>query len=139
MIECAAERNEVFEPQGRVLGAIREGMAVYDRTDRKVGTVRDVFMGGVDPEDARRQAAETAPPPPADDSGSALPRAVAKAFRPNESIPDELRERLEQEGYIAIDAAGLFAGDRYATADQIARVADDRVLLSASSDELARA
>jgi hypothetical protein len=130
--------GEDFEPQGRVFGAIREGMAVYDRADRKVGTVRGVFMGSVDPEDARRQAAEAAPPPPVDDPGSALPRAVAQAFRPNESIPDELRERLEHKGYIAIDRAGLFAGDRYATADQIARVADDRVLLSASSDELAR-
>ena len=74
-----------------------------------------------------------------DDTGGALPRAVAQAFWPNESLPEELRERLEQKGYIAIDAAGLFAGDRYATADQIARVADDRVLLSVSSDELARA
>ena len=131
--------GEVFEPQGRVLGAIREGMAVYDRADRKVGTVRGVFMGGVDPEDAQRQSAEAAPPPPAEDTGSVLPRAVAQAFWPNESLPEELRERLEQKGYIAIDAAGLFAGDRYATADQIARVADDRVLLSVSSDELARA
>jgi hypothetical protein len=130
--------GEVFEPQGRVLAAIREGMAVYDRADRKVGTVRRVFMGGVDPEDAQRQAAEAASPP-ADDLGSALPRAVAQALGPNESIPVELRERLEQEGYIAIDGAGLFAGDRYATADQIARVVDDRVLLSASRDELARA
>ena len=131
--------GEVFEPQGRVLAAIRKGMAVYDRADRKVRAVRRVFMGGVDPEDAQRQAAEAAALPPADDLGSALPRAVAQALGPNESIPDELRERLEQEGYIAIDGAGLFAGDRYATADQIARVVDDRVLLSASRDELARA
>ncbi len=41
-------------------------------------------------------------------------------------------------GYVAIDAAGFFTGDRFATADQVASVEGDRVRLAVADDELIR-
>jgi hypothetical protein len=50
----------------------------------------------------------------------------------------KLRARLQQEGFIRLDAAGFFAADRYITPDQIAHVVGDEVLLRVTRDALIR-
>lgn len=118
-----------------LLNAVTEGMEVEDRDGKRVGKVRDVYFGtGDDIAEARGRAAggvldPTLPgPTPAD--------RLAEAFLPPDPVPEELRSRLLRDGYIQIDAAGLFASDRYATPEQLARVEGQRVALNVSRDEL---
>jgi hypothetical protein len=55
---------------------------------------------------------------------------------PDEDLPREGRDALVRQGYIRIDSAGLFAADMYATADQVAQVGADGVVLSVGRDAL---
>ncbi len=63
-------------------------------------------------------------------------RPLATALSPADPLPREVIERLRQQGFIRIDSAGLFASDRYATAEQIASVSHEGVRLAVSGDEL---
>jgi hypothetical protein len=108
-----------------LLGRIQEGMAVYDRTNEKIGTVRDVYLGA-------EPGAATAPETPAPHSFvDDIAAALAGPGR-----PDVVRSRLRREGFIRIDVSGPFAGDRYAFGSQIRDVAGDAVQLDATRDEL---
>jgi hypothetical protein len=59
----------------------------------------------------------------------------AKAFAVDE-VPEELRERLINQGFVRIDANGLFAADRYITPQQIDSVSGDGLMLNVTKDEL---
>jgi hypothetical protein len=113
-----------------VLRQIREGMEVYDRTGDHIGTVERVHFGA-STEHGRGAATPSAP----DWRDDTLIDVVAEVFAPDE-LPETLRARLLQNGFIRIDASGLFAADRYVTPDQIAGVSGDRVVLRATRDEL---
>jgi hypothetical protein len=95
-----------------LLARIREGMAVYDRDEQKVGTVKDVYLGGED-------LSEAAVP-----EGSALAQA-----------PAALRSRLAAHGFVEV-GTGLLQANRYATGDQVAAVGEDRVTLAVAQDDL---
>jgi hypothetical protein len=47
-----------------------------------------------------------------------------------------LQSKLLMDGYVRMDASGLFASDRFITPDQIARVDGDRVYLTVNRDQL---
>lgn len=161
--------NQFQEQDNTLLAGIEEGMAVYDRENQQVGTVKDVYMrGGSDPADVQRQAIDTGvepqddattltPPPGAraritnrDDRYDDTTRgtwtvggvgAVADVFATGsglDKVPDAIRRRLENEGFIVIDSKGFFASDRYATPGQIAQVERDRIVLNVARDELAQ-
>lgn len=125
-----------MQPSAReILTQVREGMDVYGPDNEKVGTVKQVYMGGgSDPAEMRRQEVETGTPTRGTDE--TFLGDLFSAFTPTEGMPDELRQRLERDGFIEIDSAGLFAGDRFATPDEIARVTGDRVVLSVSKNQL---
>ena len=123
-----------FEQHGP-LTQVREGMDVYDRADRKVGTVKNVYMGNSSAM-ARDQGRAPATAGPSGDGDDSLLENLAEVFVPQDTLPHAFRERLLKEGYIAIDAAGLFAGDRFATPDQIMTVREDRVDLNVGEDGL---
>lgn len=53
-----------------------------------------------------------------------------------DGLPQTERERLLRLGYLRIDAAGIFAGDRYAAADEVAGVDGDVVRLGVGKDRL---
>jgi hypothetical protein len=112
------------------LTLIREGMAVYDHSGEKIGTVEQVHFGA---EGDHGRGAAT--PSTAGDRNDTLMDALRDAFTVDR-IPQTLQARLLQQGFVRIDAAGLFASDRYVTPDQIAEVLDDRVVLRAARDEL---
>lgn len=127
--------QELFTPEGRsILTQIYEGMTVYDRQGEKIGTVKRVYLGAVGAEDEERGlgAATTAA---SETQESSLLEDFAKAFAPD-PLPEVLRNRLLRHGFIRIDSTGLFATDRYALPQQIASVADDRVILQVTRDEL---
>lgn len=123
-----------FEQHGP-LTQVREGMDVYDQANNKVGTVSQVYMGnsdemGIAPGEGPATAGSTG-----DDDDSFL-EDLAEVFVSGNDLPEAFRGRLLREGYIQIDAAGIFTGDRFATPDQIAEVRGDRVALSVPSDDL---
>jgi hypothetical protein len=109
------ERQFELEQVDPILQQIYEGVAVHDRTGRRIGTVEYVYLGEV--------------------AGSLI-EEFAKAVLLTERVPDIWRERLLSYGFIRINRFGLFTADRYALPSQIAGVVDDRVLLNVDLDEL---
>lgn len=112
---------------------VREGLKVFDSTNTEIGTVEWVKFGDDDP---------TTPEPEARDVNrldrdrrDTLIDNIADAFDPNE-LPEEVRDKLVLQGFVRIDAAGLFAADRYVAPDQIERVTGDALMLNVSKDEL---
>jgi hypothetical protein len=118
------------EQEPSVLHRIREGMEVYDRAGEQIGSVERIHFGA-----AGEHGRGAATPSAQDWREDSLVDVVAEAFASDE-IPETLRARLLQNGFIRIDADGLFAADRYVMPDQIASVMDDRVVLRATRDEL---
>lgn len=125
-----------------LLPQIREGMNVRDSADKKIGTVRSVRMGdGNDPVDAQEQARDARGPH--DDRPNAYDATLVSdlastLLSDGDALPAEERQNLEIKGYIQIDSSGLFSADRYASADQIASVKGDDVILNVAGDTLAK-
>lgn len=115
------------------LAQITKGMKVFDRLDNEIGTVERVQISDDDPSTVEVEAAEPAPLNERDDS---FMDNLAEVFAGEDDLPEELRERLMQQGFIRIDSAGLFAADRYVLGEQIMSVADNKVMLKVSKDEL---
>lgn len=125
-----------------LMGVI-EGMSVHDSDGDRIGKVRTVRMGGNDPVDAGRQANEAGSGTTNPDSGdyaTTLINGVAESFTSDDNdLPEEERQNLLNKGYIQIDSSGFFTADRFATAEQIARVAGNDVHLNVDRDELIKA
>lgn len=118
--------------QGNPLLQVEEGMRVFDRMHNEIGTVEWVQIGDDDPATPEVEAATADHPR---ERESSLIDNIAELFAPDQ-LPEEVRERLLQQGFIRIDADGLFAADRYVTPDQILSVEGDAVMLSVTRDEL---
>jgi hypothetical protein len=134
MFDATIENNGLL-PQ------VREGMKVRDSGGDEIGTVARVQMGGGnDPVDAERQAREAAGPdddvPGADNAPLVTNLADAVISGGGDTMSDEERDNRERKGYIEIDSRGLFSANRYATADQIASVAGEDVVLNVAGDAL---
>ena len=122
----------------RTLDQVYEGMAVYDRTGRKVGTVDFVYVGEwADTEDDYSQGQATSSA--LEDREVSLIEDFARAIALTEQIPDALHERLLRYGFMKISSIGLFAASRYVMPDQIASVSDQGVALRVGRDELMKA
>jgi hypothetical protein len=131
-------RQFELEQVDPILLQIYEGMAVQDRTGRKIGTVEYVYLGEV--AESSEQGGYNAQPAAAlASSEGSLIEEFAKAVLLTERVSDIWRERLLSYGFIRINRSGLFTADRYALPSQIAGVADDRVLLNVDLDELLKA
>lgn len=111
---------------------IHVGMKVYDSRHKHIGKVDDLKF----PENADDPGVE-----PADIDGSdrrdreSLVESIAEAFR-SDGIPEVLRERLLTEGYLRLDADGLFAADRYILPEQIASASSEEIVLNVEKDAL---
>ena len=117
-----------------LLNFIREGMTVYDREDKKIGSVERLYFGSSSTAD-QDEYNMPVEPGRADLPRNPLMDAIADVFDPND-VPEEMRERLLQRGFIRIDGAGLFAADRYVMPEQISSVSDEAVYLRVAKDEL---
>ena len=60
---------------------------------------------------------------------------MAEAFG-REEVPEPLRSQLLRDGYLHLDAKGLFASNRYILPEQIARMTADGVQLNVTKDAL---
>jgi hypothetical protein len=112
-----------------MLTNIREGMLVLDSNGDSVGTVEEIFLGTGDDE-AEAYTTQTVVGP---DDGGITPD-IAETFGEGYEMPDVMRRRLLNHGYIRIDTG--FGADRFAMADQVAGVSDDGVHLNVPGDEL---
>jgi hypothetical protein len=112
---------------------IRDGMKVIDSTGEEIGTVEWVHLSDEDPDTPQ---AETVTGDLTDDRNrQSFVHLIADAFS-TDNLPEELRERLMRNGFIRIDATGLFAADRYVLPEQIQAVSGDRVTLNVPRDDL---
>jgi hypothetical protein len=114
------------------LEQVQEGMRVFDRLHHEIGTVDYVKMSDDDPSTPEVEAAE---PDRMPERRETFLDAVADVFR-SDDLPEEIRDRLLQQGFVRIESAGLFAADRYVTPDQIVSVSGDALTLNVSQDEL---
>lgn len=107
--------------------SLHKGMKVYDSTNDEIGVVEDFKFSDEDP---TTPGVEQNDVNPMDiDRDDDLVTIMARAFAGEDDLSDELKEKLLREGFVRIDAEGLFAGDRYITPDQIETVDGDRLLL----------
>jgi hypothetical protein len=113
---------------------VEEGMKVFDRDRNEIGKVEYVQFGDDDPSTVEVEAAA---PSTLDRGRDTLLDNIAEAFAGDE-IPDEIRARLLQQGFVRIDASGIFAADRYVTPEQIASVTGDGLLLNVTKDQLVK-
>ena len=118
-----------------VLKNIHNGMTVYDSENKKIGTVKDFYFGASSDEmQEHGTGAATAPDPSFPEDK--LVEDVAEAFVGVDDIPEEMRKRLLNEGFIRINTSGLFTSDRFAMTDEIERVAGENVYLNVPQDGL---
>ena len=119
--------------QTDVLRRVHEGMKVVDASRKEIGRVDWVQYGNDDPEtlDVEARSTEGMKEPLAD----TLVDNLVDAFRVDD-LPEEIRQRLLMQGFVRIDAAGIFAADRYVLPEQIAGVADDELMLNVEKSEL---
>jgi hypothetical protein len=114
-------------------GQIRIGMKVLDRDRNVIGEIDDLKF----PENAT--APDTEPETDGlmadEDQTGSLMGAIADAFG-RDQLPEALRSRLMREGYVHIDADGLFARDRYILPEQIAALEGDGIVLNVARDDL---
>ena len=116
----------------RLPDSIDIGTRVFDSERREIGKVDGLKYT----ENAIAPDVE-----PATIAGAATPEdrtivdAVADAFC-REEIPEPLRSQLLRDGYIHLDANGLFARDRYILPEQIARVDAEGIQLNVTRDAL---
>ena len=117
-----------------VLESVSEGMKVVDSRNHEIGTVEYIKMVETDPATGQPVANDIEED---DDHRETFLDLVAEAFTDDE-IPEEIQKRLLHDGFIRMDADGLFAADRYVLPDQIARVTSDSVVLKVTKDELVK-
>lgn len=110
---------------------VEKGMRVFDRERHEIGKVEWVQFGDDDPETPEVEA--SGPSTGRDDD--TLIDVIARAFS-TDNVPEEIRERLVQQGFVRIDADGLFAADRYVMPEQIDSVSGEGMMLNVTKDEL---
>ncbi len=112
---------------------IHVGMTVYDNARNEIGKVED-FRFSENEDDPDIEPADI----DATDRHSehSLIDDVTRAFLGDDQLPEVLRDRLLTEGFVRLDANGLFATYRHILPDQIDSVRDDALTLNVSKDEL---
>lgn len=110
---------------------IQVGMKVFDSERREIGRVDGLKY----PENATAPGVEPATVGAADREDATLVDAVAEAFG-REDVPEPLRSQLLRDGYVHLDAKGLFARNRYILPEQISRLDADGVQLNVTQDAL---
>lgn len=115
--------------EGGPIAQVREGMRVVDAAGDEIGKVDFVKMG--DPSAMTAVGEE-----PAGDGGLLGDGGGLFGGDDEPDVPDPFRHELIRVGFIKIDLSGFFTGHRYASADQIASVSGDTVMLSVTKDDL---
>lgn len=120
-----------------LLKSAHKGMQVLDNANKRIGTVKDIYFGADSDEMSKHGAgAATAPNPSVRENSLVEDLARGLVDFPGEDLPQEMRQRLINEGYLQIDTAGILRSDRFILPEQIVRVGDDNVYLNVSLEGL---
>jgi hypothetical protein len=114
---------------------VEEGMKVFDSNRNAIGTVEYVQFGDDDPSTPQLESVSVSDPR---DRRRSLIDNIADAFTAGDNIPDEIRERLLHQGFVRIDADGIFEADRYVTPEQIDSVSNDGLMLNVTREQLVK-
>lgn len=129
-----------YEQKGmgsNLLKQVHEGMKVYDREGREIGTVERIYLGDQSEVEDRLGTGPATPstPGPVPGEGTWV-NAIGEGLSDDDDIPEVIRARLLTSGFFEVDTSGIFSSDRYVMPEQIASVDRDRVQLSVREDEL---
>lgn len=126
------EQSFNWESTQDALRHVREDMYVYDRSGERIGKVTEIVFGETD-----ERGLGAATPSSRSLRGDTIVDRMADAVGGGETMPESVRQRMLQEGYIRVNLEGIFSGSRYVLAGQIDRVQDDQVLLRITRDQMA--
>ncbi|MBU1526837.1 MAG: hypothetical protein KKC12_10765 [Alphaproteobacteria bacterium] len=115
------------------LRSVHEGMKVYDARNHEIGKVDWVQFGADDPSTPELEA--TSIEGMEQPQNHSLMNDLAEAFRADE-VPEVVHEKLMMQGFIRLDADGIFAADRYIMPDQISSVSNDKLTLKVEKSDL---
>lgn len=124
------------QPTHEYMLEIEEGMEVYDRDNKKVGTVEEVFIGesSSEPHERGRESVTGSETDPG--ARQTFLDDIIRGFNLDEDLPETVRARMRREGFIRVDRAGLLGSDRIILPDEIASVSEGKVQLKVARDEL---
>lgn len=117
--------------------SVQDGMTVYDRGMNAIGVIETFRVGDDDPALPGAEAAGVSPILEQDQNS--LTSILADIFSPDDGLPREIQEKALREGFIRLDADGLFARDRYIFPEQIDRVTAEGVVLNVEKSDLLHA
>ena len=133
------EFTPVMENHGTsTLGEVRMGMNVYDSTGEYIGDVSYLYLGAATQEEVERGTGPARDLALENDDDDSFVEMLANTFT-TEEIPEEMLARLRQHGFLRIDTNGIFASDRFATAEEISSIEEDGVHLTVAYDQLGAA
>ncbi len=138
-------------PTNEILRKVHGGMDIIDRSGKKLGSVAMVYLGN-NPMTGPATPSSTAVEPGTQnvvvpvtgsdtlsmDQNMRGAGVLTTNFFSND-MPEELRHRLQMDGFIRMNTKGLFARDRFVLPDQVESVEGDRVMLNVGIDELTKA
>ncbi|WP_152658841.1 hypothetical protein [Devosia chinhatensis] len=113
---------------------VHEGMKVYDSAMNAIGTVETFRITDEAPGAPEIDAAGVSPV--LDEERDTLAGLLADVFQPDDGLPREMQEKALREGFVRLDADGLFASDRYIFPEHIDRVEGDKLVLAVRKDDL---
>lgn len=117
-----------------LLAMVKEGMKVVDADGDDVGTVSYVQMAELNDQDnlASDDTVNVGLFDVTDSDVGGGDRSLIDVVGGD----DDVTERMMRNGYVKIDAAGLFSGDKYVEPYQIAAVEGDTVRLAIDKDDI---
>lgn len=127
------DRQELTRDLRDRLNQVRDGMAVYEVTGARLGTVTALYLGGNSPEARTETRGPAAPgdvvvPVIASTPGQASgnnPGPIPAVRVSDSALPDAVRARLEQTGYVRVTSGGLLPTEYFVTPEQILKVDTD--------------
>lgn len=117
--------------------SLHEGMSVVDSAMHEIGTIETFRVTDEVPGQPDVDAAGVSPV--FEEERETLAGILADVFRPDDQLPREMQEKALREGFVRLDADGLFAADRYIFPEQIDRVEGDRLVLAVRKEDLLKA
>ena len=116
---------------------VHEGMTVLDSAMNAIGTVESFRSTDEAPDRPDVDAAGVSPI--LEEERNTMSALLEDLFHPDDGLPRELQEKALREGFVRLDADGLFAADRYIFPEDIDRVEGDSLVLAVRRDDLLKA
>ena len=116
---------------------VHEGMTVLDSAMNAIGTVESFRSTDEAPDRPDVDAAGVSPI--LEEERNTMSALLEDLFHPDDGLPRELQEKALREGFVRLDADGLFAADRYIFPEDIDRVEGDSLVRAVRRDDLLKA